>query len=493
MKAKHMKERIDPSKTRLSNEKRPNFPSKTVKCPKCDYTLAHEKYLQMHNNEYHLNKTYKHTCFICLKPFYSKSMLLNHIELVHTSSGKSEIDLYPKMNTEEAPKSFVFEHPFSMIVAGPSRSGKTFWVIDLLTNANGRIKPTPGKIIYCYSHWQPKYEVLKTKMSNVEWHEGLPTKPYMDDISDAILVLDDLMAAGVNNPALMSVFTEGSHHKNITVILLMQNIFHQGTKARTMHLNTQYMVLFKNPQDRQQIKTIAMRMYPEKWRGFLEKFEHETGKPYGKVILDLRPNTQEEDRIVKDTNTVENQLFKNVLNQQRQQMEYTNPYLSEALDEKKHIDTILSNPATNNSEKQTKYQEAINNYLTYMKKSEKHPVATALPYGFPFNQQQQQQQVLLPSSSTQTKKDVHSSKPGVSNNEYFGTMEDIINLPVTSKQNIETGDINHMQHFVSLSDDDEKTVNTKSKQPPYRFRDKTAKRRKDQFSKKPYANESDSD
>ena len=81
-------------------------------------------------------------------------------------------------------------------------------------------------------------------MSNVQWHEGLPTKPYMDDISDAILVLDDLMAAGVNDPALMSVFTEGRHHKNISVILLMQNIFHQGTKARTMHLNTQYMVLF---------------------------------------------------------------------------------------------------------------------------------------------------------------------------------------------------------------------------------------------------------
>ena len=54
-------------------------------------------------------------------------------------------------------------------------------------------------------------------------------------------------------------------------------------------------------------------------------------------------------------------------------MEYTNPYLAEALDEKKNMDAILSDPAINNSEKQTKYQEAINNYLAYIKKVRKSP------------------------------------------------------------------------------------------------------------------------
>ena len=529
MKTKHPKQRIDPSKIKLSTEKMFNIPSKMVKCPKCDYTLGHENYLKQHTAEYHSNKTYKHVCFICLKPFYTKSMLINHINVVHTSTANSGIDPYPKMNSEGTPKPFVFEHPFSMIVAGPSRSGKTYWVIDLLANANERIKPTPMKIIYCYSHWQHKYEILKEQMSNVQWHEGLPTKPFMDDVSDAILVLDDLMAEGVNNPTLMDVFTKGSHHKNISVILLMQNIFHQGTKARSMQLNTQYMVLFKNPHDRQQIKIIAMRMYPQNWRGFLEKFEHETRKAYGKVIIDLRPNTEEENRIVKSSNIGESQLFKNVLNQQRQQMEYTNPYLAEALDEKKHIDSILSDPSINNSEKQTNYQEAMDNYMTYIKKSEKNPALTGLPYSLPFKleqQQQQQQQALfpqkpassssslqpdqpfssklviphyqpLPSSSTLSKKDVdmHHFSAAASNNDYFGSMEDIISLPVTRNDDIslESGNKDHMRHFVSLSDDEDKRVNTKSRQAPYRFRDRTAKRRKDQFTKKPYKNESDSD
>ena len=236
MKSKHPRKRIDPTRIQLSNEKMYNIPSKIIKCPRCDYTVGDEKNLTQHTVEFHDNKTYKHTCFICLKPFYSKSTLLDHIKLVHTRAANNNINMYPNMNVDEKRKQFVFAHPFSMIVAGPSRSGKTFWVIDLLANAHVRIKPTPNIIIYCYAHWQPKYEILKEKMSNVEWHEGLPTKPFMDDLSNAILVLDDLMAAGVNNQSLMSVFTEGSHHKNISVILLMQNIFHQGTKARSMHL-----------------------------------------------------------------------------------------------------------------------------------------------------------------------------------------------------------------------------------------------------------------
>ena len=100
----------------------------------------------------------------------------------------------------------------------------------------------------------------------------------------------------------------------------------------------------------------------------------------------------------------------------------------------------------------------------------------------------------LPSSSTLTKRDAHPyAHDAVTNDAYFGSMEDIINLPVTSnnEHSIVTGDKNHMQHFVSLSDGDEKTGNTNK--APYRLRDRKAKRRKDKFSKKPYAHESDSE
>ena len=131
---------------------------------------------------------------------------------------------FSTMVADTASNSFVFGHPFSMIVAGPSRSGKTYWVINLLLNAKERIKPTPTKIVYCYAHWQPKYDVLKKHIPAVQWHEGMPTKSYLDEISNAIVILDDLMADSVNNQTVMSIFTERSHHQNISVILLLQNL-----------------------------------------------------------------------------------------------------------------------------------------------------------------------------------------------------------------------------------------------------------------------------
>ena len=58
------------------------------------------------------------------------------------------------------------------------------------------------------------------------------------------------------------------------------------------------MVLFANPRDRKQIKTLAGQMYPGDSSTFMEKFKKATSKPYGKLILDLRPNILEKDRFV---------------------------------------------------------------------------------------------------------------------------------------------------------------------------------------------------
>ena len=81
---------------------------------------------------------------------------------------------------------------------------------------------------------------------------------------------------------------------------MTQNIFHPGRKARTISLNTQYMVLFDNPRDRKQIKTLAMQISPDKWQSFMDRFRKETSKPYGRMILDLRPGVPEKDRLFTD-------------------------------------------------------------------------------------------------------------------------------------------------------------------------------------------------
>ena len=489
IKRKHKGARVNPDNIFISNEKIEYTPSKMIKCPKCEFILPHDDAVNMHMNSNHKITPYRHKCFVCLKPFYTNLELQKHIDHVHTSNGEKS----PTMVANTASNSFVFGHPFSMIVAGPSRSGKTYWVINLLLNAKERIRPTPNKIVYCYSHWQPKYDVLKKHIAAVEWHEGMPTKSYLDEISDAIVILDDLMADSVNNETVMSIFTERSHHQNISVILLLQNLFHQGKQSRSINTNAQFLVLFKNPRDRLQIKTLAMQMFPEKWRKFLETFEHETNKPRGKVILDFSSSTSDENRIVKSCN-----LQDIIQNTQKQQAVTANPYYAKAIDEKNQINDILNNPTLSNTDKEIEYEQAIGNYSKYMKKAE--PIArAALPFEIRPNRK---------SSATITRP---KQLPFPEGEAFHGTMQDILDLPYEpakgedkhedSLKNIldlpplsdkdydeDSGDEDHIKNFISLSDDEE-TVERKQAQKEYNFRKRVSdKKEKKKLArdKKPY-------
>ena len=123
-------------------------------------------------------------------------------------------------------------------------------------------------------------------------------------MSDGLIVIDDLMHDAVTDSSMLITFTEGSHHKNISVVFLMQNIFHKGSHTRTMSINTQYMVLFKNPRDEQQIQTLARQVFGRNSEKLMSFYRKETNKSYGFVVLDLHPSTPINKRIVKNYDRV---------------------------------------------------------------------------------------------------------------------------------------------------------------------------------------------
>ena len=107
-------------------------------------------------------------------------------------------------------------------------------------------------------------------------------------------------------------------------------------------------------------------MYPRKWKDFLEFFEHETSKPYGKVIIDLRPNTPEEYRLASD-DTANNLIVKQNVRQQRN-LQYSNPTLDQAQKTQENMDSILENPTLNDDQKTNRYGELMREYQMYMSK-----------------------------------------------------------------------------------------------------------------------------
>ena len=54
---------------------------------------------------------------------------------------------------------FYFSHPTSLIIAGPTKSGKTKFTQNLLRYS--LIQPFPNRIIWLYKEWQPIYNELQ--------------------------------------------------------------------------------------------------------------------------------------------------------------------------------------------------------------------------------------------------------------------------------------------------------------------------------------------
>ena len=184
-----------------------------------------------------------------------------------------------------------------MMLAGPTQSGKTVFLTNLLYYSQ-YIEPKPTKVIWCYGiknvdQFTSIYE--KSKFP-VEFRQGLPD---LEEIpKNTILVLDDLMEDAGKSKNVSSFFTKGMHHKEISVILLVQNVFHQGKEMRSISLNCKYIVLFKNPRDTRQIQYLALQIFPQQPKFIPDAYKQATERPYGYLIIDLTQTTEENMRLL---------------------------------------------------------------------------------------------------------------------------------------------------------------------------------------------------
>lgn len=183
---------------------------------------------------------------------------------------------------------FHFMHPTTIVLAGPTQSGKTYFLVEAMLQH--RFQPMPERIVWVFGEWQPLYDVVKKAFPHIEF-----VKDFSKDLYDTftpnvrnLLVLDDQMenkqATRRGDNGTTKFFTQGSHHRNLTVVYIVQNLFNQDPAMRTISLNTQYMVLFKNVRDVTQIRLLGRQMYMN--ADFLaDCYQDATSRPHGYLLI----------------------------------------------------------------------------------------------------------------------------------------------------------------------------------------------------------------
>jgi hypothetical protein len=184
-------------------------------------------------------------------------------------------------------------HPFSLVVAGPSGSGKSVFVEKLILSGLKNMDTNFEHVLWCYADWHPENPEIVRKTQFQRGFEGVER----EDISRPLLiVIDDQMRESSCTSAVVDLFTKGCHHKNMSVIFITQNLFHAGKHFRDISLNAHYIVLLKNPRESHQMAYLARQICPTDSKCITEAYKDATRVPYGYLLLDLKQKTSEDCR-----------------------------------------------------------------------------------------------------------------------------------------------------------------------------------------------------
>jgi DNA replication protein DnaC len=109
----------------------------------------------------------------------------------------------------------------SMLVAGPTWSGKSSFIVKVLDNAKQLFDFTPENIYWFFG--QMTDDIPKLAKKNYIMYEGLPENfNHVEKFS--VIVLDDLMTEANTHKGVTALFTKAAHHRRLFVIYIQHNL-----------------------------------------------------------------------------------------------------------------------------------------------------------------------------------------------------------------------------------------------------------------------------
>ena len=186
-------------------------------------------------------------------------------------------------------------------IVGPSGSGKTHFVCKLLQN------PKYFKSKFNKIYWHQggggesgltKFEFCKLK--NIKVINGFDKNWSQRLQKGDVIIIDDLYQEANKENDFNNLFTKIARHREVTVIFITQNLFHQGGNHRTRNINVHYLVVFKNPRDQTVVDFIARQAFPNNRSFLLESFQDATKNSHGYIFLDFTQQCPDDLRVSTD-------------------------------------------------------------------------------------------------------------------------------------------------------------------------------------------------
>ena len=195
--------------------------------------------------------------------------------------------------------------PFTCIAAGAPLSGKTTFVRRLLKERRRLIDGEIGEVIWFYGQETDHIRKTEKELNSlpISFVKGLPESfdEYIERGRENLLfVIDDLMQSAGGSPAVTELFCNKLQHAQVSVILLLQNLFYHGKERTTLVRCAQYLVIFKNPLDKSIPFYLAQKLMPQKKSLFMALFESATSKAHGYLFCDGKQDTPERARFRTD-------------------------------------------------------------------------------------------------------------------------------------------------------------------------------------------------
>lgn len=190
--------------------------------------------------------------------------------------------------------------PFGMIVAGPTMSGKTSFLLRLIDNMDRLLTRQFDYIVWFYGEYNDSIRYIDNNYRNkITTVQGLPEN-FNDYISRTgkngeklygLHIYDDLMQSATDDNQLLELATTKCQHNSISWIIVLQDLFFKSKNRVSLLRCAHYYVIMNNPLDRSIAEYIAQKVMPKRRKDFMSMFDLATETPHGYLFIDGRQST----------------------------------------------------------------------------------------------------------------------------------------------------------------------------------------------------------